>query len=182
MNRSGNLPGGAHHLQGHLPGGHIGLDPRRDMHHRVPPVYNPEDDRRYTFRQYLEDVGYWCVMTDLPLHQQAVALATRLQGQAREIAALIPMAELVAGVTLPDGTVVDPVSNLLAHLQQRFAAYPEEERNQAMMQVWSFHRKHGENIDSLVSRFRGYDTELHVKDTISCLLKVGHTHSSTRST
>ena len=154
MHRVQGLHGGAHHQLGTLPGGHVPLDPRRDMHSRVPPVYNPETDRSYSFRMYLHDVGMWCMLTDMPAHQQAVAIAARLQGQAREIAQLIPVEQLAAGVVLDDGTYVDPVSNLLAYLTQRFAAYPEEERNEAMMEVWHFSRKHIENIDSLVSRFR----------------------------
>ena len=147
------LPGGAHHILPHLPGGHSMLDPRRDMHGRIPPVYNPETNSEYSFKKYLEDIEVWVVMTDLPMFQQAVTMVSRLQGQAREVAALIPMTELVAGVTLQNGDYVDPVSNLLAHLAQRFGALPEEERNEAMMQVWTFSRRPHENVDSFLSRF-----------------------------
>ena len=129
------------------------LDPRRDMHSRIPPVYNPETNREYPFRRYIEDVGIWRIMTDLPAYQQAVTLVSQLQGQAREVAALIPTADLVAGITLPDGTYVDPVSNLLTQLSLRFGAFPDEERNEAMMQMWSFERRPHENIDSFLSRF-----------------------------
>ena len=67
--RMHGVQGGAHHLLGHtggtLPGGHIPLDPRRDMHHRIPPVYNPETERSYSWRDYVRDIGIWCIMTDL---------------------------------------------------------------------------------------------------------------------
>ena len=53
MMRAHGLHGGAHHQLGTLPGGHTPLDPRRDMHSRIPPVYNPETDRQYSFRRYL---------------------------------------------------------------------------------------------------------------------------------
>ena len=151
--RTHGLSGGAHHVLGTLPGGHSQLDPRRDVHHRIPPVYNPETDRQYPFRRYLEDVGLWSMMTDLPPYQQCATLISRLQGQAREVAALIPTIDVAVGVTLEDGSYVDPVSNLMAHLSQRFSAYPDEERNEAMMQVWQFTRRPHESTDSLLSRF-----------------------------
>ena len=134
------LPGGAHQLLAPLPGGQIGLDPRRDMHHRIPPVYNPETERQYPLRRYIADVGMWCLTTDLGLHQQAPAIFQRLQGQAREVAMLIPLQDLVGGVTDQNGNYVDPVSNLLAHLVHRFGTYPDEDRNEAVMQVWKFSR------------------------------------------
>ena len=90
-------------------------------------------------------------MTDVPMFQQASAIRARLQGHARQLAALIPTSEIVGGVFLEDGTYVDPVSNLLAQLNARFAAYPHEERNEAMLEVWHFQRRQGENIDSLIS-------------------------------
>ena len=36
------LPGGTHHLSG----GMYGARPRRDVHYRMPPVYNPETARQ----------------------------------------------------------------------------------------------------------------------------------------
>ena len=154
MHRVQGLHGGAHHQLGQLPGGQPPLDPRRDMHGRIPPVYNPETDRNYPFRNYVEDVGLWTMMTELPAHQMAPTLVARLQGEAREVASQIPTEQLVAGVILQDGSYVDPVSNLIAYLGQRFAAYPEEERNEAMLRVWHFARKPSEGVDSVVSRFR----------------------------
>ena len=129
------------------------LDPRRDMHHQIPHVYNPETDRAYSFRRYVPDIGLWGMMTDLSPHQQCAAIITRLQGQAREIANLIPAHEVAAGILTPDGQHVDPVSNLMGRLAQRFAPFEDEERNEAMLQVWNFARKPHENIDSLTSRF-----------------------------
>ena len=158
MIRMHGVHGGAHHMLGapsdaNLPGGHTPLDPCRDMHHRISPVYNPETERSYTWRDYVRDIGIWCMMTDLQPHQQCAALISRLQGHAREIAQLIPARDIALGVFLEDGTYVDPVSNLMAQLSSRFAPYEDEERNEAMMQVWTFRRKHNESIDSLLSRF-----------------------------
>ena len=129
------------------------LNPLRDMHHRAPPVYNPETDRTYRFRQYVQDIGIWSMMTDLSPHQQAAAIISRLQGHAREIALLIPAHEMAAGRLLPDGTYIDPVSNLMEKLAQRFASFEDEERNEAMLKVWNFMRRPNEDIDSLLSRF-----------------------------
>ena len=80
-------------------------------------------------------------------------MISRLQGHAREIGELIPARDIALGVHLEDGTYVDPVSNLMSHLASRFAPYDDEERNEAMMRVLTFRRRHGESIDSLLSRF-----------------------------
>ena len=70
------MHGGANHvIGGALPGGHTMLDPRRDTHHRIPPVYKTETDRVYSFRRYVEDIGVWSMMTDLVAHQQCAAIA-----------------------------------------------------------------------------------------------------------
>ena len=136
-----------------IPGGNIMLNQLRDMRRRVPPVYNPETDRTYRFRQYVQDVGIWSMMTDLAPHQQAAALIARLQGHARELALLLPAHEVAAGRIAPDGSYIDPVSNLLAKLAQRFAPFEDEERNESMLRVWNFARRPHEDIDSLLSRF-----------------------------
>ena len=101
------------------------LNKLRDMHRIIPPVYNPETDRTYRGRQDVQDVGIWSMMTDLAPHQQAATLIARLQGHARELALLLPAHEVAAGRLLPDGKYVDPVSNLLAKLAQRFAPFED---------------------------------------------------------
>ena len=92
-------------------------------------------------------------MTDLAPHQQAAALIARSHGHARELALLLPAHEVAAGRIAPDGAYIDPVSNLLAKLAQRFAPFEDEERNEAMLKVWNFARRPHEDIDSLLSRF-----------------------------
>ena len=154
MVRTHHLHGGPHHVvDGALPGGNIMLNPLRDTHHRIPPVYNPETDRTHRFRQYVEDVGIWCMMTDLAPHQQAAAIISRFQGHAREIVLLLPAHEVAAGRLKQDGTYVDPITNLMEKLAQRFAPFEDEERNEAMLKVWNFTRRPHEDIDSLLSRF-----------------------------
>ena len=135
-----------------MTGGPHLLDPRRDMHFRVPPVYNPETDRTYPFRTFTRDVGIWCVMTDLNPMQQRIAIIARLQGQARETADTLTPQEVAAGVER-NGERIDPVLLLMGLLAQRFDPFDDEARNEAMVATWTLKRKPGEQIDVPIPRF-----------------------------
>ena len=49
--------------------------------------------------------------------------------------------------------MLDPMSYLTWHLQERFAPLANETMLQAVAEMMSFHRNQGENIDSLITRF-----------------------------
>ena len=54
-----------------------------DFNYRVPPWWNPEHEREYSFRAYMTDLAIWVMLTDLQPHQQAAAIVMRLGGSAR---------------------------------------------------------------------------------------------------
>ena len=118
----------------------------------TPPAWGPNMQREYTFRAYLRDVSIWVEMTDLPPHQQAMAIQTRLYGAARDAVRSMTIHELKYG-GVRDGIAYDPVSYLLVGLEQRFAPLDEEQRLVALTEFLAFKRHHDESIDDFLSRY-----------------------------
>ena len=124
----------------------------RDVNNRVPPSWNPENDHNYSFRAYMTDVSLWIMLTDLQPHQQCAALISRLGGAAREMGRMITPPEIMQG-GMRNGVQLDPVTYLLAALQDRFAALDEETRLSSMTELMAFHRHSGESVNALLSRY-----------------------------
>ena len=72
----------------------------------------------------MTDISLWVMLTDLQPHQQCAAIVTRLGGSAREVARMISPQEIMMGGAR-NGVQLDPVSYLMAALQDRFAALDE---------------------------------------------------------
>jgi hypothetical protein len=123
----------------------------RETTHRVPPTWSPENDQTYSFRAYMTDISLWVMLTDLQPHQQCAAIVTRLGGSAREVARMISPQEIMMG-GVRNGIQLDPVSYLMAALQDRFAALDEETRLASMTEMLAFARRPGESINALLSR------------------------------
>ena len=62
--------------------------------YRVPPRWSPEIERSYSFRNYMNDLVLWIMLTDLQPHQQAAAIILRLGGTAREMSRTLTPLEL----------------------------------------------------------------------------------------
>ena len=124
----------------------------RETTHRVPPTWSPENDQTYSFRAYMTDISLWIMLTDLQPHQQCAAIVTRLGGSAREVARMISPQEIMMG-GVRNGIQLDPVSYLMAALQDRFAALDEETRLASMTEMLAFARRPGESINALLSRY-----------------------------
>ena len=124
----------------------------RDFNYRVPPAWSPEGDSSYSFRAFITDVSLWIMLTDLQPHQQTAAIITRLGGAAREMARMITPQEILQG-GMRNGVMVDPVTYLLASLQDRFAALDEEARLACMTEMLAFSRRSGESINALLARY-----------------------------
>ena len=125
----GETHGGAHHL----PTGPQYLDPRKDIHYRIPPCFNPRTNHEYQFRKYVQVIVVWCLHTDLRPEQQAAAIITQLQGQAKDLVinTMTPAQIATGGLHPTTGDNLDPVSYILATLATRFTPYPDEEANRA---------------------------------------------------
>ena len=94
---------------------------------RVPPGWDPADERTYSFRAWMTDIGLWSYVTDMTPPQQAAAIVLVLGGSAREHARALPPAQLLQG-GIVNGQQVDPVTFLLASLRTRYGALEEEHR------------------------------------------------------
>ena len=123
-----------------------------DVAHRVPPKWSPDSERTYSFRTYTQEVILWTMLTDLQPHQQAAAIILRLGGTAREVARALTINEIINGGVI-GGRQLEPVAYLLATLASRYAMLGEETRLQAMTDLMSFQRRHGENINDILARF-----------------------------
>ena len=117
----------------------------RDTSHRIPPAYDPEHKRNYSFRTYMTDVTLWLMLTDLDPPRQCAAIINRLGGAAREMGRMMTPQEIAFG-GLREGRQLDPVTYLLGALQARFGAFSEESRVAAMTEYLAFHRNANESI------------------------------------
>ena len=131
-----------------VPGGNIG----REFSYRVPPSWTPENDSSYSFRAFMTDLSLWIMLADLQPHQQCAAIITRLGGSAREFARMISPQEILQG-GFRNGVQLDPVTYLLASLQDRFAALDEETRLASMTEMLAFSGRSGESINALLARY-----------------------------
>jgi hypothetical protein len=145
----------------------------------VPPRRGPEYEYRYSFRAYLKDLQFWCLLTDLRPEQQGAAILIRLDGAARETARALTIEEIVNGDVV-NRHQYDPVSFLIVSLCQRFGQFDEETRLVAMTEFMVSQGHAGEDINSVLSRFdavrsharRERDYQLSVEGDALMLLRV----------
>ena len=123
-----------------------------DSNNRVPPSWGPDSETTYSFEHYSQDVLLWTMVTDLQPYQQCAALISRLRGGARELARHMQANEMLNG-GIVNGVQVDSVTLLFHALQQRYAPMSEETRLVALTNIMTFHRRQGERINDLLTRF-----------------------------
>jgi hypothetical protein len=92
------------------------------------------------------------LLTDLQPAQQAAAIVMRLGGAARELVRRITPEEILHG-GLVNGVQVDPITYIVAGLQQIFAILYDEHRLAAMTQLLAFSRRQGESINGTFARY-----------------------------
>ena len=96
----------------------------------------------------------WSIQAaDMDPAQQACQIISQLTGGAREIAENFNHDELTIGGQI-GGRMADPVSYLLGQLAANVAPLGEEQRMQAMNDLFTFRRLPNETIDDLMIRFR----------------------------
>ena len=64
---------------------------------RIPPSWNPQSERTYSFRKFRLDLELWVAATDMDVIRQGPAIAIRLEGDARQLAHEIGVQELASG-------------------------------------------------------------------------------------
>ena len=86
-------------------------------------------------------------------NEQAAAIILELGGPARDLFREFTHQDYVNGGVIA-GQQVGPVTFIIASLAQTFAPLSEEVRLQALNELMTLHRRPGERIDELQSRFR----------------------------
>ena len=100
----------------------------------LPPAWSPENERSYPFRDWVQDLTLWTIMSPGTPAQQSAADISRVGGAARDMARLMGPAEVHQG-GMVDGVQLDPVSFLVHGLSARFAPLDEEHRLQAVTRL-----------------------------------------------
>ena len=119
---------------------------------RVPPSWCPEEDRRYPFRSYEQDLLLWAAATDIDPARRAPAAVLRLTGAARLVAREIDTAVLQNGVMI-QGMPADGIHALLHVLRTRYAPLEQEIQVHVVSELMQFSRMSGESTDELLARF-----------------------------
>ena len=119
---------------------------------RLPPRWDPAMENQLSFRNWMQDLMLWTVVTDLSPPQQCAAIISQLGGAARELARTLSPGEVYHGGVV-NGQHLDPVTFLLHGLSSRFAPLDEETRLRAAQDLLAFTRRQRETVDTVISRF-----------------------------
>ena len=146
MPGAGGAPGGAQ-------APNIGVVRSRNIRIPDPPSWGPDQEAHNPFRRWTQELMIWGIQAvDLDAAQQVTAIIGRLTGDAKDLAISLSFQELTQGGIV--GQPVDAVTYLLAQLASQYAPLGEEQRMQAMCELFHFKRKPNEPIDRLIARFR----------------------------
>jgi hypothetical protein len=120
---------------------------------RLPPVWAPDMEPRYTFGQWSRDVLLWSISNeDIEPHRQAAMSLQVLRGGARELTRDLPDNIILQGGVL-NGNRVDGMTYIMNLLGERYGQLGEESRLRAIKDLMEFDRKPQERIDDLITRF-----------------------------
>ena len=120
---------------------------------RLPPVWAPDMEPRYTFGQWQRDVLLWTISNeDIEAHRQAAMLLQVLRGGARELTRDLPDNIILQGGML-NGIRVDGMTYIMNLLGERYGQLGEESRLRAIKDLMEFDRRPQERIDDLITRF-----------------------------
>lgn len=130
---------------------------------RIPPSWSPEQDKRYPYRLWMQDVQLWCAATDIPEERQAAVVALRVLGSAKSIVREIPPNLLIQGQDVPDpnpalaaqGAMVHQtgLEVLLRSLNRRYGLLEQEVQINSISELFTFRKLSGETTDDVLSRF-----------------------------
>ena len=154
-----------HHHRGHH--GHHGGHNHGNYQHRkpgghgystskIPPAWNPADEKEYSYYEWQSDVMYWSMSCELQVDQMASAVVLQLDGGARKLARQIDPVTLQQGGDIIQNGMQVRVTGLLFLLHQlskRYAPLDEEMNIRAVSELMHFRRGQNESIDEFLTRF-----------------------------
>jgi len=116
-----------------------------------PPPFKEGDD----WNRWLKDMHLWMIVSTMSGPQQVASTIQGMTGQARQLAERLSQDEMLfGGIVRKTGRHADPLSYLIAHLEEHYATFAEEATMQAHNLVLDFTRKQGESLDSMLVRWR----------------------------
>ena len=124
---------------------------------RIPPGWNPEKERAYSFRNWLVDIRLWQAGTDIAIERQGPLVAMRLQGAARDMIRELDPNIMANGRQIQDqmGNMIDQtgLDYVIELLTGRFAPLEQEIQLSAIHDLFTFRRSPGDATDSVITRF-----------------------------
>ena len=107
--------------------------------YRIPPAWDPANERTNSFRSWTNRMVCWTILTDLNPAQQCAATVMRLGGAARTLAEVLTPREIMSGGEV-NGVRLNPLAYLMHGLQRRFSQLGDETPTAAMMEMINFRR------------------------------------------
>ena len=108
---------------------------------RAPPTWSVEGSQEYSFREWVQDITLWSMVSELTPARQAASIVMNLTGIARMFARTIPTDRLATGGPGVNGVQLDPVTYLIDRLRAQFADHEAEVRLSAMTEHMAFQRR-----------------------------------------
>ena len=64
-------------------------DPYGHFTFKVPPYWEPSDEKRYPYHVWVRDLDLWCAQTEVAVAQRGPSIASKVGGTAREMIRMI---------------------------------------------------------------------------------------------
>ena len=129
-------------------------DPYGHSTTKIPPYWEPGDERQYPFDIWVTYIESWCVVAETFPERHAAAIGLRLGGTAKDMYRKILARTLRDGITdMNTGLHESGLELLLRELRERYGKLSIETSMHATTQLLKFQRRSGERFDEANSRF-----------------------------
>mgnify|MGYP002809987884 CR=1 FL=1 len=129
---------------------------------KIPPYWEPSDEKRYPYHVWVRDLDLWCAQTEVAIAQRGPSISSRIGGTAREMIRYSDTAVLRDGQQdRGDGQPETEVEYLLRKMDDRYKKFEIETSTQAVIQLLQFRRHPGEPWDDAFSRFDNCRTRVN---------------------
>jgi len=144
---------------------------------RIPPGYDPSNERRYPYRTWLVDIALWRVATDADAARHGPMVAIRLGGAARDLVRELDANTLSVGRNIVDqaGQVQhqEGLDYLIQLLTRNFAPLAQEVQLSAIHELFVFRKGHSESYDEVITKYELmlHRVEIHGNIQVPIILK-----------
>ena len=146
---------------------------------RIPPSWDPREEKKYPFRMWLIDLALWQASTDVDALRQAPMMAMRLHGAAKDLVRELDPGQLVNGRMIADpfnpGQFMPQtgVEYLIRILTARFAPLQQEVQLSAIHDLFSFRKNQADSFDECITRYELmiYRAQIHGQIVVPIVMK-----------